>query len=85
MDCAPTPLDLGLSVIPYQTNQPADPQLWDGNFLLISLFGMDEFLLDDAKNITYSLQRIATFIKQRSLGNRTSNNIPQISEFGIVA
>jgi len=43
---------------------------------LISLFGIDEFLAGDTKNIACSLQRIATFIKQRLLDNRTAIDIP---------
>jgi len=52
-------------VIPYQANQPADPQLWNGNFSPISLFGINKFLTSDAKNIVgnCSLLRIAAFIK----------------------
>jgi len=50
-------------VIPYQTNQPIDPQLWDSNFCSISLFGIDEFLARDTKDITCSLLRMAVFIK----------------------
>ena len=80
-----SPPDLEPSAIPYQANQLADPQLWDGNFNSISLFGTDEFLASDAKNIACSLQRIATFIKQRPLGDKNSQDIPQISEFGFAA
>ena len=83
--CAPTPPELEPLVISCQANQPADPQLWDGNFLSISLFGTDDFLANNTKNITCSLQRIATFIKWRSLGNKTGNDIPQITEFGFAA
>ena len=57
------------TAIPYQTNGPADPNLWDGNFTPISLLGVDEYLNGDAKNISCSLQRIAIFMKQRSLTN----------------
>jgi len=64
-----SPLDLEPLAIPYQANQPADPQLWDRNFNLISLFGTDEFLAGDT-NIACSLQKIATFIKQRPLGDK---------------
>ena len=51
-------------VILYQANQPADLQLWDGNFTPISLFGTDEYLAGNAKNIAFSLLRITAFIKQ---------------------
>jgi len=59
--------------------------LWDSTFSSISLFSTVEVLEGDAKNIVCSLQRIATFIKQRPLGNRDSLDIPQISDFGFTA
>lgn len=80
-----SPPDLEPSAIPYQANQPAGPQLWDGDFNSVSLFGTDKFLAGDAKNIACFLQRIATFIKQRPLGNKNSQDISQISEFGFAA
>ena len=62
-----------------------DPQLWNGNFYPIFLFGVDKYLEEDAKNITYSLLKIAAFIKQHLLENRTAKNISQITEFKFVA
>ena len=59
--------------------------LWDGTFSSISLFGTIEVLEGDAKNIVCSLQRIATFIKQRPLGDRDGLDISQISDFGSAA
>jgi len=41
------------SIIPYQTNGPIDPNLWDSNFFPISLLGVDKFLNSDAKKIAY--------------------------------
>jgi len=73
------------SVIPYQTNGPADPNLWDGNFSPISLLGVDEFLNGDAKNMACSLQRMAIFIKQRSLIDRDIHQFPQLLEVGNTA
>jgi len=31
-------------VILYETNVPADPSFWDGNFGITSLFGINKFL-----------------------------------------
>ena len=73
------------SIIPYQANQPIDPLLWDGNFSAISLFGTEEFLNSNTKNIAYSLQRMANFIKQRPIGDKTEKDIPQIDQFGYAA
>lgn len=59
-----------------------DLLLWDGSFSAISLFGTSEFLEGDTKNIACSLQRIAKFIKQRPIGNKSEKDIPQINQFG---
>ena len=79
------PQGLEPSAIPYIANQPMDPQLWDGNFCPISLFGLDEYLKGDTKNIMCSLLRMVTFIKQHKLENRIAENISQILEFGFTA
>ena len=67
------------------TNQPVDPQLWDSNFCPISLFGIDEYLEDNTKNITCSPLKIMAFIRQHKLENKTAEDILQISEFEFVA
>jgi len=51
-------------VIPYSANIPADPSLWDGNFMVTSLFGTNEFLNSDISNIMCSLKCIACFLRQ---------------------
>ena len=48
-----------LEVIPYSANVPADPSLWNGNFMATSLFGTNEFLNSDINNITCSLQHMS--------------------------
>ena len=70
------------TVIPYSANVLADPSLWDGNFIATSLFGTNEFLQSDVCNMACSLQRMACFLKQRSLERRDGNNIPQLELFG---
>jgi len=70
------------TVIPYSANIPADPNLWDGNFTATSLFGTNEFLQSDVRNMACSLQCMACFLKQRSLEGRDGNNIPQLELFG---
>jgi len=70
------------TVIPYSANVPADPNLWDGNFTATSLFGTNEFLQSDVRNMACSLQRMACFLKQQSLEGRDGNNIPQLELFG---
>ena len=42
-------------VIFYSANVLADPNLWDGNFTAISLFGTNKFLQSNVRNMAYSL------------------------------
>lgn len=80
-----TSQSLKLLIIPYTTNQPADPQLWDSNFCLISLFEIYEYLKDDTQNVTFSLLKMMAFIKQYPLENKMAKDISQILEFRFVA
>jgi len=73
------------SAIPYEANSPADPNLWDGHFGSVSLFGTNEFLQNDAQNISCSLIRIAQFIRQRNISDRDGNTITQLNSFGEAA
>ena len=69
-------------VIPYSTNVPADPSLWDGNFTATSLFGTNKFLNSDINNITCSLKRMACFLRQQNVKDQDANNIRQLDPFG---
>jgi len=62
-----------------------DSQLWNGNFCPILIFGIDKYLEGGTKNIIYSLHRIVVFIRQYKLGDKTMEDIPQISQFGYAA
>ena len=73
------------TVIPYSSNIPADPSLWDGNFMATSLFGTNEVLQEDIQNITCSLSRMAAFLKQRNLEDNKGNSFPQLAPFGNAA
>ena len=77
--------DLKPTVIPYTVNQPADSQLWNGNFYPISIFGINEYLEGNSKNIIYSLHGIMVFVRQCKLEDKTAEDILQISEFSFVA
>jgi len=70
------------TVIPYSANVLADPNLWDGNFTATSLFGTNGFLQSNVRNMACSLQRMACFLKQRSLEGCDGNNISQLELFG---
>ena len=70
------------TVISYSANVLADPNLWDGNFTATSLFGTNEFLQSDVRNMACLLQHMACFLKQQSLEGCDGNNIPQLKLFG---
>ena len=63
--CLPQGLDS--SSIPYEENQPTKLRLWDGTALPISLFGTNEFIDIDMKNISTSLLQIADYIQSKAL------------------
>ena len=54
---------LEFSAIPYSVHQPTDPQLWDSSFCFFFLFGINEYLEGNAKNIACSLYRMVAFIR----------------------
>ena len=76
---------LEASVISYSDNQPADPDLWDDVFFPILLIRVENFLSSNIQNITYSLLRIGTFIKQHSLGNKPVKDFLKLANVGAVA
>jgi len=73
------------SVIPYNANQPADLSLWDSNLGAVSIFGTKEFFAQDVANIIKSLDRTATYIRQRDLSCRDPNSLPQLNSFSDAA
>ena len=68
--------------IPYSANIPADPSLWDDNFIATFLFGTNKFLNSNVYSITCSLQHIACFLRQKNLKGYNGNNIKQLGLFG---
>ena len=70
--------------IPYSINQSVYLQLWNGNFCSISIFSVNDYLEGDAKNIACSLYKMATFIRQIKIEDKTISDIPQIVEFSFV-
>ena len=54
-----------LSIIPYAINQPTDPQLQDGNFCSVFIFGVNKYLKDDVKTLLAHFTGL-----QLLLGNR---------------
>ena len=76
---------LETSLIPYLINQPADPRLWNDSVYSISIYGLNKYLKVDANNITTSLHRITSFIRNRFLNRKTEKDILHITGFGHTA
>ena len=76
------PQEIKLSITPYSVNQPTNLQLQDSSFYLISIFEINKYLKSNTKNIGYLSYRIATFIRQQKLKDKTAEDILQIAKFG---
>ena len=81
----PSTMPVPPSAISYKANDLADPNLWDGHFGPVSLFGINKFLQNNTRNISCSLIHIAELIKQRCITNQDRNKIPQLDTFGEAA
>jgi len=73
------------SAIPYEDDLSIDLELWNSLFFPISLLEVEKFLSSDAQNITCSLLRIGTFIKQHYLGNKQISDLLELADIGTVA
>ena len=69
------------AAIPYDTNNPADPTLWDSTFGATSLFGTPDFFPHDSINVICSLQRIGRFIQQRNIKDLDLQTLLQLENF----
>ena len=59
----------------YDPNTPADPEIWDGNFHLISLYGSIEHLGSDIKSIKNSLRFMTKYITNKQIESSKANNL----------
>ena len=75
--------NLELIAISYSDNQPIDPKLQNSIFSLILLVEVDKFLGNDAQNITCSLLRIRTFIKQYLFSDKQAADLPVLKDYDI--
>ena len=51
--------------LPYNPDAPTDPEIWSGNFHLVSFYGSIEYLASDVKNIKDSLKFITKYITNK--------------------
>ena len=74
--------DLEMILIPYSVNQPVDLSLWYDSVYPISIYSLNKCLETDAYNITMSLNRIASFVRNRFLDGKIKKDILYIAGFG---
>lgn len=70
--------------LPYNINQVTETNLWDSNFLFISLHDALEHILSDLKNIKELLKQMTNYIRNKSINYNKSNNIPDLKRIGKV-
>jgi len=68
--------------LPYNPNAPANPEIWDGNFHLISLHGLIEHLGSDVKNIKDSLRFMTKYITNKQIESSKANNLDDFKDIG---
>ena len=83
MNISSTEPNLELIAISYSDNQPINPKLQNSIFSLILLVEVDKFLGNDAQNITCSLLRIRTFIKQYLFSDKQAADLPVLKDYDI--
>ena len=75
--------DVGYNVsLLYDLNRPMEPELWDRNFHLISLYGSMEHLVSNAKSIKDSLAFMAKYMGNKQLDPTRSNKIEDFKGIG---
>ena len=68
----------------YDPNVPTDPEIWGGNFHLISLHGSIEHIGSDAKNIKDSLKFMAKYIINKQIDPSRANELDDFKGVGEV-
>ena len=70
--------------LPYDLDVPADPEIWGGNFHLVSLHGSIEYLASDVKNIKDSLKFMTKYITNKKIDSSKANNLENFKGIGEV-
>jgi len=66
----------------YDSDQALDPDLWDGNFHVVSLHGSMKHLALDALNIKESLLRMRKYILGKSIESDKANKVEDFKSMG---
>ena len=68
--------------LPYDTDTPADPEIWGGNFHLVSFHGSIEYLASDVKNIKDSLKFMTKYITNKKIDSSKANSFEDFKGIG---
>ena len=68
--------------ISYDPNAPMEPDLWSGNFHLISLHSSIEHIVSDTKSIKDSLNFMARYILNKKVNPKTANDLKDFDGTG---
>jgi len=84
--CAAAPSDDDNNVIniqlPYDPNAPTEPELWSGNFHLISLHSSIEHITSDTKCIKDLLNFMAKYISNKKVNPKNANDLKDFDGIG---
>ena len=68
--------------LPYDPNAPTKPELWSGNFHLISLHSSIEHIASDTKCIKDSLNFMAKYISNKKVNPKNANDLKNFDGIG---
>jgi len=68
--------------LPYDPNSPTEPELWSGNFHLISLHGSIEQIASDTKSIKDSLNFMVRYILNKKINSHNANDLSDFDGIG---
>ena len=69
--------------IPYDPDVSADLKIWGGNFHLVSLHSLIEYLASDIKNIKDSLKFMTKYITNKKIDSLKANNLKDFEGIGV--
>ena len=69
-------------LLPYDSDAPMDPEIWDGRFHSISLHSLIEHIVLDAKNIKDSLKFMAKYITNKQVEPSKANELDNFNSIG---
>ena len=66
----------------YNPDQALDPDSWDGNFHIISLYGAMEHMPSDMLNFKESLSRMCKYMLGKAIESDDANDVEDLNSMG---